>query len=137
MSERNFKKAVRINSEKPVITNINTKTGAGGAAEYSLISIPFYLTEEVDRFIWNLSIYRNLLLYLHILPTNITVKFHIITTNDMVWLQRYNYYLWLREVIKKAKIVFGSLKIYNFIFFYQLYISTKKYPTVSIEKYPA
>ena len=57
MSERNFKKAVRINSEKPVITNINTKTGAGGAsagggaAEYSLISIPFYLTEEVDRFI--------------------------------------------------------------------------------------
>ena len=55
MSERNFKKVVRINSEKPVITNINTKTGAGGAggsaAEYSLISIPFYLTEEVDRFI--------------------------------------------------------------------------------------
>jgi hypothetical protein len=59
MSERNFKKAVRINSEKPVITNINTKTATGssagsacgGAAEYSLISIPFYLTEEVDRFI--------------------------------------------------------------------------------------
>jgi len=56
MSERNFKKAVRINSEKPVITNINTITGACGAggsdvAEYSLISLPFYLTEEVDRFI--------------------------------------------------------------------------------------
>ena len=69
MSERNFKKAVRINSEKPVISNIITKTAAGGgargftgsdssdvdtsggAAEYSLISIPFYLTEEVHRFI--------------------------------------------------------------------------------------
>ena len=56
MSEINFKKAVRINSEKPVITNIKTKTSADGAgggdvAEYSLISLPFYLTEEVDRFI--------------------------------------------------------------------------------------
>jgi len=51
MSERNFKIAVRINSEKPAITNINIKTSTGGTAEYSLISIPFYLTEEVNRFI--------------------------------------------------------------------------------------
>lgn len=51
MSERNFKTAVRINSEKPFITNINIKTGTGGMVKYSLISIPFYLTEEVDRFI--------------------------------------------------------------------------------------
>ena len=51
MSERNFKTAVRINSEKPFITNINIKTGTGGIVKYSLTSIPFYLTEGVDRFI--------------------------------------------------------------------------------------
>ncbi|MHB1254281.1 MAG: AAA family ATPase, partial [Candidatus Humimicrobiaceae bacterium] len=51
VSERNFKTAVRINSEKPFNTNINIKTVTGSLAKYSLISIPFYLTEEVDRFI--------------------------------------------------------------------------------------
>ena len=51
MSERNFKTAVRINSDKPAIPNINIKTSTGSMAKYSLISIPFYLTEEVDRFI--------------------------------------------------------------------------------------
>ncbi len=51
MSERNFKTAVRINSEKPAVTEINVKTSTGNIAAYSLISIPFYLTEEIGRFI--------------------------------------------------------------------------------------
>jgi predicted AAA+ superfamily ATPase len=51
MAERDFKKAIRINSEKPQITQVNIKTITGNTAKYSLISIPFYLTEEIDRFI--------------------------------------------------------------------------------------
>ena len=51
ISERNFKTAVRINSEKPAVTKINVKTSTGNMAKYSLISIPYYLTEEIDRFI--------------------------------------------------------------------------------------
>lgn len=51
MAERNFKTSVRINSEKPTITKVNVKTSTGNMAKYSLISIPFYLTEEIDRFI--------------------------------------------------------------------------------------
>jgi len=51
MSERNFKTAVRINSEKPAVIKINVKTGTANMAKYSLISILFYLTEEIDRFI--------------------------------------------------------------------------------------
>jgi hypothetical protein len=53
MSERNFKIAVRINSEKPAVTKINVKTSTGNIAKYSLISIPFYMTEEIDRLINN------------------------------------------------------------------------------------
>jgi len=51
MSERNFKIAVRINSEIPTVTKINVKTSTGNIAKYSLISIPFYMTEEIDRLI--------------------------------------------------------------------------------------
>jgi len=51
MAERNLKTAVRINSEKPAIANVNMKTSMGNKAQYALISIPFYLTEEIDRFL--------------------------------------------------------------------------------------
>lgn len=51
MAERNFKTAVRINSEKPTIADLNIKTSIGNKVKYSLVSIPFYLTEEVNRFI--------------------------------------------------------------------------------------
>lgn len=51
MAERNFITAVRINSEKPTITKVNVKISTGNMAKYSLISIPFYLTEEINRFI--------------------------------------------------------------------------------------
>jgi hypothetical protein len=50
MAEREFKKAIRINSEKPQITQANIKTITGNAAKYSLISIPFYLTVENRSF---------------------------------------------------------------------------------------
>ncbi len=49
MSERNLKTAVRINSEKPSVVDVDTKTGMGNIAQYTLISIPFYLAEEIDR----------------------------------------------------------------------------------------
>ncbi len=51
MAERNFKTAIRINSEKPTISDLNIKTSIGNRVKYSLISIPFYLTEEINRFI--------------------------------------------------------------------------------------
>jgi len=51
MLERDFKIAVRINFGKTVMAKINVKTGTGNIAKYSLISIPFYLTEEIDRLI--------------------------------------------------------------------------------------
>ncbi|MBN2072721.1 MAG: ATP-binding protein [Actinobacteria bacterium] len=51
MSERDFKIAVRINSEKPLITKVDVKTTTGEKSKYSLVSIPFYLTEEIGRFI--------------------------------------------------------------------------------------
>ena len=51
IAERNLKTAVRINSEKPTIANVNMKTSIGNKAQYALISIPFYLTEEIDRFL--------------------------------------------------------------------------------------
>ena len=49
MAERNLKTAVRINSEKSTVVNVDIKTGMGNRAQYALISIPFYLTEEIDR----------------------------------------------------------------------------------------
>lgn len=51
MVERNLKTAVRINSEKPTIVSVDMETTMGNRAQYSLISIPFYLTEEIDRFL--------------------------------------------------------------------------------------
>ena len=51
MAERNLKTAVRINSEKPTITSVDMKTSMDSRAQYSLISIPFYLAEEIDRFL--------------------------------------------------------------------------------------
>ena len=51
MAERNLKTAVRINSGKPTIANVNMKTNMVNKAQYALISIPFYLTEEIDRFL--------------------------------------------------------------------------------------
>ena len=51
MAGGNLKTAVRINSEKPTTVSIDMKTSMDSRAQYSLISIPFYLTEEIDRFL--------------------------------------------------------------------------------------
>jgi len=51
MYERNFKKAVRINSEKPGLIDVDVKTSKGQNSKYSLVSIPFYLTEEIERLV--------------------------------------------------------------------------------------
>lgn len=51
MAERNLKTAIRINSEKPTTADLNIKTSIGNRVKYSLISISFYLTEEINRFI--------------------------------------------------------------------------------------
>jgi len=51
MYERNFKKAVRINSEKPGLIDVDVKTSKGQNSKYSLLSIPFYLTEEIERLV--------------------------------------------------------------------------------------
>jgi uncharacterized protein len=51
MYERNFKKAVCINSKKPGIIDVDVKTSKGQNSKYTLISIPFYLTEEIERLV--------------------------------------------------------------------------------------
>lgn len=43
--------AVRINSDRPTITNINLTTQVNATANYKLISIPFYLLSQINRLI--------------------------------------------------------------------------------------
>ena len=47
MSERNFKKAVRINSEKPVITNINTKNKESNEIIFPGIRVVLWLLADL------------------------------------------------------------------------------------------
>ena len=49
MAERELTVAVRVNSEKPIITDVKLTTSTGMPAKYKLISIPFYLVGELDR----------------------------------------------------------------------------------------
>ena len=49
MAERELTVAVRVNSEKPIITDVKLTTSTGMSAKYKLISIPFYLVGELDR----------------------------------------------------------------------------------------
>jgi predicted AAA+ superfamily ATPase len=51
MAERELNVAVRINSEKISVTDIAIKTHIGIPANYKLISIPFYLTGELERLV--------------------------------------------------------------------------------------
>jgi predicted AAA+ superfamily ATPase len=51
MAERELNVAVRINSEKISVTDIAIKTHIGSPANYKLISIPFYLTGELERLV--------------------------------------------------------------------------------------
>ncbi|MBN2479431.1 MAG: ATP-binding protein [Parachlamydiales bacterium] len=47
--KRNF--AVRINSDYPIIGPVEVKTSQGLPVKYTLLSIPFYLTEQLPRLI--------------------------------------------------------------------------------------
>lgn len=51
MAERNLDTAIRIYSDKPLKTMVDLKTTTGEKAKYLLISIPFYLTGEIERFL--------------------------------------------------------------------------------------
>ncbi|MCX7121558.1 MAG: AAA family ATPase [Gammaproteobacteria bacterium] len=51
MSEKKSMFAVRVNSDFPTIASIDVKTNTGKAAKYTLLSIPFYLTEQIYRLI--------------------------------------------------------------------------------------
>ena len=52
MAERNLPTAVRINSEPPTLVEIKTTLPPTGTkSEYKLLSIPFYLAEEIERFV--------------------------------------------------------------------------------------
>jgi len=49
MALKNLKTAIRINADYPSITNVQTKTYTNQQVTYQLISIPMYLTEQIDR----------------------------------------------------------------------------------------
>lgn len=49
MGLKGYKKAVRINSDLPSITNVQTTIHTGEKINYELISIPLYLTEQINR----------------------------------------------------------------------------------------
>jgi predicted AAA+ superfamily ATPase len=49
MAEKKFSWAVRINSDFPSLTDVNIKTNTGKSAYYKLLSIPFYLLNQMHR----------------------------------------------------------------------------------------
>lgn len=53
MAEKGFKAAVRINMNLPEFKAISVKTQTGEQADYWLLSLPLYMTEEVHRLLEN------------------------------------------------------------------------------------
>ncbi len=51
MASRGFELAVRVNIQKPSIVEVDVKTTKGIRAQYTLISVPFYLVGELRRII--------------------------------------------------------------------------------------
>ena len=49
MAERKFPLAIRLNTERPSVVKVETKTAKGDAAHYKLWSLPFYMTGEILR----------------------------------------------------------------------------------------
>lgn len=49
MGEKKSTMALRINSEVPTLTPVNVKNNLGKLVNYRLLSIPFYLTEQIPR----------------------------------------------------------------------------------------
>lgn len=49
MAERGFPLAIRLNTQKPSIVEVDVKTTKGDQARYKLLSIPFYMASEIPR----------------------------------------------------------------------------------------
>ncbi|MBN1962913.1 MAG: ATP-binding protein [Deltaproteobacteria bacterium] len=49
MSDHDLPMAIRLNSTPPSITHVNTSTPTGKHARYQLLSLPCYLTEQLNR----------------------------------------------------------------------------------------
>lgn len=49
MGLKNYHLAVRVNADYPSVTNVQTKTHDGKDVAYKLISVPLYLTEQINR----------------------------------------------------------------------------------------
>lgn len=49
MAIRHLDLAVRVNADRPSVTNINVKTTEGVPVQYRLMSIPFYLAGQLNR----------------------------------------------------------------------------------------
>lgn len=49
MGLKKYKKAVRINSDIPTVTDIDVKDYQGNPVQYKLLSLPFYMLSEVHR----------------------------------------------------------------------------------------
>jgi uncharacterized protein len=53
MGLKNYQIAIRINADYPSITNVKTKIYSSNTITYQLISIPLYLTEQINRLLGN------------------------------------------------------------------------------------
>lgn len=49
MATKKLKRAVRINSDYPTITQVDVKTSEGESVSYTLFSLPFYLIGQIHR----------------------------------------------------------------------------------------
>ncbi len=51
IKEKNSKLAIRINTDLPTLLHEKNKVAGGDSIDYELLSIPFYLTEQIRRLI--------------------------------------------------------------------------------------
>lgn len=51
MGSKQLSVAVRVNSDLPTVTQVDTELHNGQAVQYRLISIPFYLSGQIYRFL--------------------------------------------------------------------------------------
>lgn len=51
MKMKKLKRAVRFNADSPRVTEVNTKDHLGERIRYELMSLPLYLTEQINRFL--------------------------------------------------------------------------------------
>ncbi len=49
MQTKNLSHGLRINADLPSVTDVNVKTSTGDSVNYQLLSLPFYLIEQLNR----------------------------------------------------------------------------------------